>query len=104
MQGCLVTLFTEQNRRHKGRPLTEWLLSLAKELNLPGATQMAAVQGFGHAGQMHSAHFLELADQPHRILLVMSEAQAQALLERIVAEGEKVFYTKTPVEYGITGA
>lgn len=103
MQGYLVTFFTQQDRRHDGRPLTEWLLSIAKDMKLPGATQMAALQGFGHAGQMHSAHFFDLADQPQQIMLVVSEPQAQTLLARVEAAGEKIFYTKTPLEYGTIG-
>jgi PII-like signaling protein len=103
MQGYLITFFTQQGRHHKGKPLCEWLLSLAKEMDLPGATQMAAVQGFGHGGGIHSAHFFDLADQPEQLLVVVSDSQARSLLERIVAEGEKIFYVKAAVEYGTVG-
>jgi PII-like signaling protein len=103
MQGYLVTFFTQQGRRHKGKPLSTWLLSLAKELGLPGATRMAAVEGFGHGGQIHSAHFMDLADQPEQVMVVVSESQASLLLQRVEAEGEKIFYLKAPVEYGTIG-
>lgn len=52
---------------------------------------------------LHSAHFFDLADQPEQLLVVVSEPQSRSLLERIAAEGEKIFYVKAAVEYGIAG-
>ena len=103
MQGYLIAFFTQADRRHRGHPIAEWLLTLAKEHKLPGATQLAAVQGFGHTGHLHSAHFFELTDEPQQIVIIATPEQADQLLACIAAEGEKIFYMKTPVDYGITG-
>ena len=50
MKGYQITFFTLQDRDHKGRPFGEWLINLAKELGLRGATLMAASKGFGGIG------------------------------------------------------
>ena len=103
MDGYQITFFTQQDKRHRGEPLGEWLLALARAMNLPCATLIAASEGFGHHGRIHSAHFFELADQPQEVQLVVGAADAARLFERLEAEGVHLFYVKTPVEFGTLG-
>jgi PII-like signaling protein len=103
MDGYQITFFTQQDKRHRGEPLGEWLLALARSLHLPGATLIAASEGFGQHGRIHSAHFFELADQPQEVQLVVSAADAARLFERLEAEGVHLFYVKTRVEFGTLG-
>ncbi len=103
MKGYHITIFTHQNRRHRGKPLGEWLVSLAKELGLRGATLIAASEGLGHHGRLHAAHFFELADQPLEVQLALTEEECDLLLERLRAENVHVFYIKAPVEFGVLG-
>lgn len=58
MKGFLVIFFTQQNRRHRGKMLGDWLVDLAKEMGLRGATLATGIEGFGHSGKLHSSHFL----------------------------------------------
>ena len=104
MNGFQITFFTQQNRRHQGRPLAEWLLHLAKEMKLRGATVVAGTEGFGHHGRMHSAHFFELADQPLEVMIAATEAESERLFERLRAEDVQLFYVKSPVEFGTVGS
>jgi len=46
MNGVQVTFFTQPNRRHYGRALPDWLLHLAEELGLCGATVFPASEGW----------------------------------------------------------
>ncbi|MCX7173674.1 MAG: DUF190 domain-containing protein [Proteobacteria bacterium] len=103
MNGFQITFFTQQDKRHHGKPLAEWLVNLAKEMSLPGATLIAGSEGFGHHGRIHSAHFFELADQPLEIQMAVSKEDAERLFARLKAEGVHLFYVKTPVEFGILG-
>ena len=103
MHGYQITFFTQQDRRHAGKPLGEWLLLLARELNLPGATLISGSEGIGHRHRIHSAHFFELADQPQEVQMVVGEQDSQRLFERLQTEGVQVFYVKTPVEFGTLG-
>lgn len=103
MRGYQITFFTHHDRRHKGRPLGDWLVHLAKELDLHGATLIAGTEGFGHHGRIHSAHFFDLADQPIEVLMAVTEEEATRLFERLQAEQVHVFYVKTPVEFGVLG-
>jgi PII-like signaling protein len=104
MQGFQLTFFTQQDRRHGGLPLGEWLIQEARKLGVAGATLIAATEGFGHDRKLHSAHFFELADQPIEITLAISEADALRLFEKLREEKINIFYVKTPIEFGMTGA
>ena len=104
MQGFQLTFFTQQDRRHGNLPLGEWLIQEARKLGVAGATLIAATEGFGHDRKLHSAHFFELTDQPIEIMLAISEQDAARLFDRLREEGINIFYIKTPIEFGMTGA
>ncbi|MBI4740117.1 MAG: DUF190 domain-containing protein [Betaproteobacteria bacterium] len=105
MNGYQITFFTQQDRKHRGMPFGEWLVLLARDLNLPGATLIAGSEGLGHRHRhrIHSAHFFDLADQPLEVQMVVGEDDAKRLFERLKAEGVAVFYVKAPVEFGTLG-
>ena len=103
MIGFQITFFTQQDRRHKGKPLGEWLVHLSKEMGLGGATLITAAESFGHHRHIHSAHFFKLADQPLEVVIAATEQEATRLFDRLRAEGVQVFYVKTPVEFGKLG-
>jgi PII-like signaling protein len=77
---------------------------LAKEMGLGGATLIPASEGFGHHRRIHSAHFIELTDQPLEVVMILSTEESERLFERLDREGLRLFYAKTPAQYGMTGA
>jgi PII-like signaling protein len=103
MNGYQITFYTQQDRRIHGVPVGEWLIELTKELGLHGATLQAATEGFGRSGTVHSAHFVELADQPIEVVTIVTGDEADRLLARLRAEDLSLFYVKVPVEFGTLG-
>ena len=103
MNGYQITFFTHQDSRHKGKPIGDWLVHLAQEMGLRGATLIAAGEGFGKGRRIHSAHFFELGDQPQEVLLAVTEEEAERLFARLSQEQVHLFYVKTPVEFGMLG-
>lgn len=103
MNGYQITFFTHQDKRHKGKQIGEWLVHLAQEMGLRGATLLAGGEGFGHHRKIHSAHFFELADQPVEVMIAVTAEESGRLFEKLKAEGVHLFYVKTPVEFGILG-
>jgi PII-like signaling protein len=103
VNGFLVIFFTQQNRRHHGKMLGEWVVDLAKELGLRGATLTTGIEGFGHTGRLHSSHLFELADQPMEIRLAITEEESVRLFQRLEAEDISLFYIKAPIEFGTVG-
>jgi PII-like signaling protein len=104
MKGYQITFFTQQDHRHKNKPLADWLLLTARELGVSGATIIAGSEGFGQHRRIHSARFFELADQPQEVLMAVSEEECARLFERLTSEDVHLFYVKTPVEFGVLGS
>jgi len=103
MNGYQITFFTQQDKRHHGKPLADWLVHVAQEMGLRGATLVAASEGFGHHGRMHAAHFFELADQPLEVTMALTDDEAERLFGRLREENVHVFYVKIAVEFGTLG-
>jgi PII-like signaling protein len=103
MNGYQITFFTQQDKKLHGKPLADWLIHLAKEMGLRGATLISASEGLGHHDRFHSAHFFELADQPLEVLMAVTSEESDRLFERLKAEGVHIFYVKTPIEFGFLG-
>ena len=103
MNGFLITFYAERSRMYQGQPIVEWLLSVAQQLKLGGATVINAPHGMDHRGQIHSAGFFELADQPVQIQFAVNDEQATALFEFLEDKAISLFYVKQAVEYGVIG-
>jgi PII-like signaling protein len=103
MQGYQLTFFTQQDRKHHGHPLADWLLQEARRLGVQGATLVSATEGYGHTGRIHSAYFFELADQPLEVIMAVTTEEADRFFALLREEQVRVFYVKTPIEFGMTG-
>ena len=103
MNGYQLKFFTQQDRKHAGLPLAQWLLEEARRQGVRGATLMTASEGFGKTGRIHYAHFFELADQPQEVTMAVSEEESGRIFAAIRQAGVKLFYVKTPIEFCVTG-
>ena len=81
----------------------DWIVDVAKEMGLRGATLSTGIGGFGHTGRLHSSHFFEMADQPTEIRMAITEDESERLFVRLELEEISVFYIKTPIEMGFVG-
>ena len=103
MNGYQVSFFTVQGHRHSGKPIGDWLVQLAKEMKLSGATLIPAAEGFGHHRRMHSMHFIELTDQPVEVVMIVTAEECERLFGRLDSEGVHLFYSKTAADFGTIG-
>ncbi len=101
-QGAYLRFFMHENRRHHGVLLYDWLLQQAKKLGIHGGTAFRSIAGFGRHGVMHEAHFLELAGQETvRVDFVVSQDEAERILQLVRDEHLQLFYAKLPAEFGV---
>ena len=102
--GFQLTFFTQQDHRHHGKSLAHWLLEEARAMGIGGATLIAASEGFGHHRRLHHVHLIHFSDQPLEVVMAVTAEEADRLFAKLKAEKIKVFYSKTPVEFGTLGA
>lgn len=80
-QGMLLRIFVGETDKYQGKPLYEWIVLKARELNLAGATVVRGILGFGADSRLHSAKVLRLSeDLPIVIELVDTEENLNKLL------------------------
>lgn len=104
MSEVVLRLFTEEDHRHKGRLVYEWLLETGRELGIPGGSAFRAIAGYGHHGRMHEDTFFELAGKlPVEVMFAASNEQADAMLAKAREAGLHLFYIRTAAETGTTG-
>lgn len=103
MNGFQFNFYTLQNREYAHQPVAEWLVEQARHLKIRGATVIHGAESFGRDGQLHSARFFEQAQQPVIVVMVVTAQEADAIMDVVRQTGLKMFYTKTPLEFGIIG-
>ncbi|HZW59625.1 MAG TPA: DUF190 domain-containing protein [Woeseiaceae bacterium] len=90
-QGKLLRIFVGENDKHDGMPLYEWIVRLARERGLAGATVLRGLEGYGAHSRLHTAKILRLSsDLPIVIEIVDTEDKIEAFLPQIddaVTEG-----------------
>ena len=105
MAEVMLRLFTEEDHKHNGKLVYEWLLETGRKLGIPGGSAFRALAGYGHHGRMHEDTFFELAGKlPVEVMFAARAEQVDALLAAVRTEGLHLFYIRTPAETGTTGS
>jgi len=90
-EGYLLRIFIGETNRYEGKPLYEWIVLRARELNLAGATVTRGIMGFGANSRIHTAKILRLSeDMPVVVEIVDTEENLRKLwpfLDEAVQEG-----------------
>jgi PII-like signaling protein len=82
--GQLLRIFIGESDRYDGKPLYEWLVILAKEQGLAGATVLRGLMGFGANSRIHTSKILRLSlDLPIVVEIVDSPEKINGYLQRI---------------------
>ena len=102
MEGTFLRFYVEENQRHHGVLLWEWLLEKACELGVRGGSAFRAVGGFGRHHMLHENRFFELAGRVVvEVEFVVNDAEAKQLIEIVQAENIRLFYACIPAHFGV---
>jgi PII-like signaling protein len=105
MKGTHLRFYMHENRKHHGVLLYEWLLETAKKAGIHGGSAFRAIAGFGSHGVLHEQHFFELAgDLTVEVEFLLTDDQADKLLQVLREERVRVFYAKAAAEFGLLDA
>ncbi len=102
MQGSFLRFYVHEGQRHQRRLVWEWLLEQANALGIRGGSAFRAMAGFGRHHVLHESTFFELAGSlTVEVEFIVSDAEAQQVLQRVHAAGIRVFYACIPALFGV---
>lgn len=100
--GTHLRFFMHANAKHDGTLLYEWLLRQAHREGLAGGSVFRAIAGFGRHGVLHEETFFELAgDLPVRVEFILSDAEAERMIQIARDSGVELVYARSPITYGV---
>jgi len=89
--GKLLRIYIGESDKHEGQALYEWIIHMARERGLAGATALRGLGGFGAHSRVHTTKILRLSsDLPIVVEIVDTEEKIEAflpLIEEVVGEG-----------------
>lgn len=102
MQGSFLRFYVHEGQRHGQRPVWEWLLEQANGIGIRGGSAFRAMAGFGRHHVLHESTFFELAGTlTVEVEFIVTEEEAQELLERVRAENIRLFYARIPALFAV---
>ena len=102
MKGECLRFYVDENRRHRGVLLWEWLLEQANAMGIRGSSAFRAIGGFGRHHDLHESRFFELAGSVVvEVEFIVDDDEAERLLEIVRAAGIRVFYARIPAHFGV---
>jgi len=100
----LLRFYVHENHRLHWKPLWEWLLTEGNRMGVAGGSAFHAMAGFGAHHVLHEERFFELQGSlTVEVEFVVTEAQAQQLIERVSQEKVRVVYAIIPARFGVIG-
>lgn len=104
MNGFQLEFFTQQDRYHSGKHLSDWLIDTARSHGIRGATVVKGSTGFGKDHRrVHAEYLIDGIDHPIQIIMVVSEEECDRVFALLLKENLHLFYVKLPVEFGKVG-
>lgn len=102
MQGTFLRIYVRESQRCHGVPAWEWLLEQASHLGIRGGSAFRAMAGFGRHHHLHEDHFFELAGTlTVEVEFIVSDVEAEKLLDLIRREKIRIFYAYIPARFGV---
>ncbi|MGU7773688.1 DUF190 domain-containing protein [Burkholderia sp. MR1-5-21] len=102
MDRIFLRFYVHEHHRLHWKPLWEWLLEEASRMGVAGGSAFRAMAGFGQHRVLHEARFFELqGSMTIEVEFVVTDEEAQRLLERVGQEKVRVCYAMIPARFGV---
>jgi PII-like signaling protein len=103
-EGFSLRFYMQENHKHRGVLLYDWLLQQAKAQGLHGGSAHRAVAGFGRHGVLREQRFFELQGELPIVVEFLVEAdEADKLLAIVKEDGAHLFWARFPAQFGVFG-
>lgn len=82
--GDLLRIYIGESDKHEGIPLYEWIVRIARESGIAGATVFRGLEGFGAHSRLHTAKILRLSsDLPIVVEIIDTADKIEAFMPMI---------------------
>lgn len=78
----LLKVIVEENAKVGSKPLYEYIIEVAKEVGIDGATAFKGIKGIGKSGKEHKTKLFK-EDAPILVEIIFSEEKLKLFLEKI---------------------
>jgi PII-like signaling protein len=101
MQGSFLRFYVHEGQRHHHGVVWEWLLMQANKLGVRGGSAFRAMAGFGRHHKLNEVKFFDLkGSQVIEVEFVVTDQEAQQLLDLVHRERIGLFYAYIPARFG----
>jgi len=101
MQGSFLRFYVHEGHRHHHGIVWEWLLMQANKMNIRGGSAFRAMAGFGRHHKLVESRLFDLkGSQIIEIEFVVTDEEAQRLLDLVHREKIALFYAFIPARFG----
>jgi PII-like signaling protein len=105
MQGSLLRFYVHEYQRVHQRLVWEWLLRQADRLSIHGGVAVRTMAGCGRRHALREQHFIEATGSfTVQVDFIVSDEEADRLLELVRSEKVRVFYARMPAQFGVVNA
>jgi uncharacterized protein len=102
MQGSFLRFYVAERHQHHHQLVWEWLLQQANKMGIRGGSAFRAMAGFGRHHTLHETTFFELAGTvAMEVEFIVTDAEAQQLLDLLHEEKLRLFYAQIPARFGV---
>lgn len=104
MPGSFLRVYLHENQRLHGVLAWQWLMEQANGIGVRGGSAFRTIGGFGRHHHLQQDGFFELGGtQTIEVEFVVTDAEAQLLLQLLAREHLQVPYALIPAQFGISG-
>lgn len=104
-QGVSLHFYCHLRAKHEGMLVSDWLLTRARQQGIGGGSAFRSIACFGRHGVLHEEQFFELTDDlTIKVEFLVSEEQAEQLLQLVRAAGVEIVYARSPASFAAIGA
>ena len=102
MNGTFLRFYVDEQQRHRGVLLWEWVLGEANRIGVRGGSAFRAVGGFGRRHALHESRFFELAGETGiELEFIANDEEATQLLALVEKERIRIFFARIPAQFGV---
>jgi uncharacterized protein len=101
MQGSFLRFYVHQGHRVHHGVVWEWLLIQANKMGIRGGSAFRAMAGFGRHHKLVESRLFDNSSQVIEVEFVVTDDEAQRLLDLLHREKVSLFYAYIPARFGV---